>query len=266
MITSATRVLRRAASTAALPGGLGCRAREGTALGEDAFALEYFDESTGEPRSPWHDVPVRAEGYAAGSGVLNFVNEIPRFTTAKMEIDTKAPHNPIVQDRKNGALRHYHGPLYWNYGCIAQTWEDPGVRGDAEVGGAGGDNDPLDVVEIGSATIDMGAIVPVKALGALSMIDDGELDWKLICVRVDDPLAATLHDVDDVERLLPGTVSGIREWFRWYKTPDGKPINSFGHQERALNLGETMDVVEETHAQWKALRDGTVENGALWSK
>ena len=125
MITSATRVLRRAASTAALPGGLGCRAREGTALGEDAFALEYFDESTGEPRSPWHDVPVRAEGYAAGSGVLNFVNEIPRFTTAKMEIDTKAPHNPIVQDRKNGALRHYHGPLYWNYGCIAQTWEDP---------------------------------------------------------------------------------------------------------------------------------------------
>ena len=24
-----------------------------------------------------------------------------------------------------------------------------------------------------------------------------------------------------------------------------------------------MDVVEETHAQWKALRDGTVENGAL---
>ena len=85
------------------------------------------------------------------------------------------------------------------------------MRGDAEVGGAGGDNDPLDVVEIGSATIDMGAIVPVKALGALSMIDDGELDWKLICVRVDDPLAATLHDVDDVERLLPGTVSGIRE-------------------------------------------------------
>ena len=30
-------------------------------------------------------------------------------------------------------------------------------------------------------------------------------------------------------------VSGIREWFRWYKTPDGKPINGFGHDEKLLN-------------------------------
>ena len=43
------------------------------------------------------------------------------------------------------------------------------------------------------------------------MIDDGELDWKLICIRGDDPLASQLNDVHDVERLLPGTVSGIRE-------------------------------------------------------
>jgi inorganic pyrophosphatase len=262
--SSSSSRLCRAASTLALPAGLGCRARPGTRLGDEDFALEYFDAATGAARSPWHDVALRAAGCAHDSGVLNFVNEIPRFTTAKMEIDTAAAHNPIVQDRKNGALRHYHGPLYWNYGCIAQTWEDPGVNGGAEVGGAGGDNDPLDVVEIGGATVEMGAVVPVKVLGALSMIDDGELDWKLICVRVDDPLAATLHGVEDVERLLPGTVSGIREWFRWYKTPDGKPINAFGHGERALDLSETMHVVEETHAQWAALRDGSAERGKLW--
>ena len=258
----------RAASTLALPEGLECRVREGTMLGDEGFALEYYDAATGAARSPWHDVPLRplsAAGTAAsGRTVLSFINEIPRYTTAKMEIDTKAANNPIVQDRKNGALRHYHGPLFWNYGCIAQTWEDPSVHGDAEVGGAGGDNDPLDVVEIGGASIDMGAVVPVKALGALSMIDDGELDWKLICVRVDDPLAASLHDIEDVERLLPGTVSGIREWFRWYKTPDGKPINAFGHNELALNLSETMHVVEETHAQWAALKNGTAERGRLW--
>ena len=132
------------------------------------------------------------------------------------------------------------------------------------MGHAGGDNDPLDVVEIGSATIGMGEIVGVKPLGALSMIDDGELDWKLICIRADDPLASQLNDVKDVERLLPGTVAGIREWFRWYKTPDGKPINAFGHGEEVLSLSETMHVIEETHAQWKALRNGTADKGKLW--
>ena len=43
-----------------------------------------------------------------------------------------------------------------------------------------GDNDPIDVVEIGSEALAMGSITPVKALGVLAMIDDGELDWKVL--------------------------------------------------------------------------------------
>ena len=31
---------------------------------------------------------------------------------------------------------------------------------------------------------------------------------------------------------------GIREWFRWYKTPDGKPINGFGHDEKCLDASK----------------------------
>jgi inorganic pyrophosphatase len=229
-------------------------------VGDEDFSISYFNEK-GEPISPWHDLSLRQED---DTSLFTMVNEIPRYTTAKMEIDTKDTHNPIVQDRKKGLLRHYHGPLYWNYGCLSQTWEDPNHYGDENVGRAGGDNDPLDVVEIGSTTIGMGDIVGVKPLGALSMIDDGELDWKLICIRGDDPMATSLNDVRDVERLLPGTISGIREWFRWYKTPDGKPINAFGHGEAALSLEETMKVIEETHSQWKALRDGIADQGQLW--
>lgn len=45
-------------------------------------------------------------------------------------------------------------------------------------------------------------------LGVLAMIDDGELDWKLIAIKSDDPLASQLHDIDDVESKLPGVVSG----------------------------------------------------------
>ena len=46
---------------------------------------------------------------------------------------------------------------YWNYGCLPQTWEDPRIAAD-ECGGVFGDNDPLDVVEIGSRTMAMGEV------------------------------------------------------------------------------------------------------------
>ena len=39
-----------------------------------------------------------------------------------------------------------------------------------------------------------------NSAGVYAMIDDGELDWKVICIRTDDPLAAKLSDVEDVER------------------------------------------------------------------
>ena len=43
-----------------------------------------------------------------------------------------------------------------------------------------GDNDPVDVVEIGSEALVCGGVYKVKPLAVLAMIDDGELDWKVI--------------------------------------------------------------------------------------
>ena len=40
------------------------------------------------------------------------------------------------------------------------------------------------------------------------MIDDGELDWKVIAINSEDALAAQLNDISDVEAKLPGVVSG----------------------------------------------------------
>ena len=42
-----------------------------------------------------------------------------------------------------------------------------------------GDNDPVDVVEIGSEALVCGGVYKVKPLAVLAMIDDGELDWKV---------------------------------------------------------------------------------------
>merc|ERR1719502_2019439 len=96
------------------------------------------------------------------------------------------------------------------------------------------------------------------------MIDDGELDWKLIAISAADPLYSRLNSVSDIEELCPGTVSGIREWFRWYKTPDGKPINAFGHDETAMGKDYTVAVIEETHKHWKALKNKEADAGKLW--
>lgn len=60
-------------------------------------------------------------------------------------------------------------------------------------------------------------------------------------------------------------VSGIREWFRWYKTPDGKALNRFGFGGKALSQGETLSIVDETHEAWLRLRSGAVDAGKLWT-
>lgn len=221
-------------------------------------SFRLFFKSDDKAVSPWHDVPLYADG-----GLVNLVTEIPKMSKAKMEVATKEASNPIAQDMKKGKLRDYHGPIFWNYGCLPQTWENPNEE-HPELK-CFGDDDPLDVVEIGSAALSMGSITPVKALGVLAMIDDGELDWKIVAISQDDPMFAELNDIDDVEAKMPGTLSGIREWFRWYKTPDDKPLNSFGFDEKFLNSKSAMEVVAETHEAWKGLLAGNIEAGKLWT-
>lgn len=42
----------------------------------------------------------------------------------------------------------------------------------------------------------------VKPLGVLAMIDDGELDWKVIAINAEDPKASSVNDIEDVERCV----------------------------------------------------------------
>ncbi|KAL2894485.1 Soluble inorganic pyrophosphatase 6 chloroplastic [Bienertia sinuspersici] len=182
----------------------------------------FFLDNSGKKVSPWHDIPLRL-----GDGAFNFVVEIPKESSAKMEVATDEHFTPIKQDTKKGKLRYYPYNINWNYGLLPQTWEDPSLA-NSEVEGAFGDNDPVDVVEIGDKQRKIGEILKVKPLGALAMIDEGELDWKIIAISLDDPKASLVNDVEDVEKHFPGTLTAIRDWFRDYKIPDGKPANKFG--------------------------------------
>lgn len=88
--------------------------------------------------------------------------------------------------------------------------------------------------QVGFRQMACGQVAAVKVLGVLAMIDDGETDWKVLCLRADDPLAASVNDIADLERELPGAVHALREWLRDYKVPEGKPENKFALGERAM--------------------------------
>lgn len=183
--------------------------------------------------SPWHDIP-----HMPDNGSVSFVCEIPKFERAKMECITTLENNPIMQDKNSdGTPRFYHGPIFWNYGYVPQTWEDPShIHPELKYKG---DGDPLDVVEIGSKKLSVGSVTRVKPLCTLAMIDGGEVDYKVICISYEDPLSEVLNDVGDLEVHCKGTITGIREWFRWYKTPADKAKNEFGYAEEAQNAKKT---------------------------
>lgn len=142
-----------------------------------------------------------------------------------------------------------------------QTWEDPNVVHPETK--AKGDNDPLDVCEIGELVGHVGQIKQVKVLGVMALLDEEETDWKVIVIDINDPLASKLNDVEDVERHLPGLLRATNEWFRIYKIPDGKPENQFAFTGECKNKKYAMDVVRECAEAWERLITGKTQPGSV---
>ena len=66
------------------------------------------------------------------------------------------------------------------------------------------------------------------------MIDEGETDWKIVCIDRNDALADQLNDISDVEKVMKGYLEATRDWFRIYKFPTGKPMNEFAFDGKIL--------------------------------
>jgi inorganic pyrophosphatase len=225
------------------------------------YRIHAKHATEGKTVSLWHDISLTHidPDTKQDTPYFNFVCEIPKFTRKKYEIATDEEFTPIKQDEKKGTLREFKkGDIFFNYGCFPQTWEDPTfIHPDAE--GCRGDNDPVDVCEIGARIIQSGAIRPVKVLGVLCMIDEGEADWKIITIDAEDKWAPFINDIQDVEEQLPGMLSAIREWYRTYKIPDGKPPNVFGLGERFMDKAYALGIMEECHHAWEELVSGEKE-------
>ncbi|KAG7261031.1 hypothetical protein CRUP_001374 [Coryphaenoides rupestris] len=183
----------------------------------------YFKNSEGKYISPFHDIPVYAD---EAENIFHAVVEVPRWTNAKME-----------------------------------TWEDPGHKdGDT---GCCGDNDPIDICDIGSKVCSRGEVIRVKVLGTLALIDEGETDWKVMVINMEDPEAADFNSIDDVRRLKPGYLEATVDWFRRYKVPDGKPENQFAFNGEFKDRDFAIETVKSTHEFWKALVSKKTNAGEL---
>jgi inorganic pyrophosphatase len=259
-----------------------------------AHTLEHriFIEKDGKLVSPWHDIPLYANEQQT---VLNMVVEVPRWTNAKMEVRTlqlaakdrfidrryrsprRSSSTPSCRTPRRASsassataspTRATSGTTVPSLRCddtspisdgtqvlmLLQTWEDPNVVHQETK--AKGDNDPLDVCEIGELVAKPGEVIQVKVLGVMALLDEGETDWKIMVINVNDPLAPKLNDVEDVERHLPGLLRATNEWFRIYKIPDGKPENQFAFSGECKNKKYAMDIVRECAEAWEKLATG----------
>lgn len=223
----------------------------------------YIEDDSGKVVSPFHDIPLYANPEKT---ILNMVVEIPRWTNAKLEISKEQEFNPIIQDTKKGKLRFVrncfpHKGYIHNYGAFPQTWEDPDHTHPETK--AIGDNDPLDVCEIGEAVGYSGQVKQVKVLGVMALLDEGETDWKIIAIDVKDPHASKVNDIEDVERHFPGLLRATNEWFRIYKIPDGKPENQFAFSGECKNRKYAEDIVRKCHEAWEKLESTPHNNHGI---
>lgn len=181
----------------------------------------YVTTRTGQRVSPWHDVPMRPDSTASGDPlVVNMVCEVPAGTRIKYEVTVdEPPFNPIRRDvTKDGRPRSYPFRMPWDYGMVPGTWEDPAHAELVDGVRIPGDGDPLDVVLVDSGVRTpvrrVGAVRRVRVVGALALIDSGELDWKLLAVPFRRS-GANAVGIDDA------TVERIRRWFTTYKPDAG---------------------------------------------
>lgn len=109
----------------------------------------------------------------------------------------------------------------------------------------------MDVCEIGEQVGYVGQVKQVKVLGCVALIDEGETDWKVLAIDVQDPLAEQVNNLEDMEKHFPGLLGATRHWFQDYKKPDGKPANEFTFGGKAKNAEFTLDIIKSCHQSWK---------------
>ena len=207
----------------------------------------------------WNGIPLQPNSY---DGQYHFICEIPKDTSAKMEINTSEHPHHIIQDKDvDGEPRFYKfTTMPFNYGCFPQTWEDPKIT----TNGYQGDNDPLDVIDIGEERAETGLVYKVHVLGILGMIDSGEMDWKVVVINVKDKNSEHLSTHKDPlnDEKVKDKLEEFVMWMKYYKQHKGvtndflkPPVECDKDADKYpmclyFNKAKAIEVIKECHKQW----------------
>jgi inorganic pyrophosphatase len=170
------------------------------------------------PFHAWHDVDPGAPA------LFTAVVEIPLGSSNKYELD-----------KVSGLLRLdrvLHSAVFYpaNYGFIPQTLAD--------------DGDPLDVLILAAEPVYPLTLVNARPIGLMTMMDQNELDYKVIAVGVNDPEYNTYHDVHELPK---HRVAVIRRFFEDYKTLENKRVEV----DDILPALDAIPVIEKSLAVYR---------------
>ena len=122
-----------------------------------------------------------------------------------------------------------------------------------------GDNDPVDVIEVGGGALAMGQVVEVKIIGGFELVDEGELDYKIIALRTDYIHIERINSLSDLEHYQPQISQNLMKWFINYKLSEGKGKNKL-LSDIPLNAEEALNIIHKTNEQYKRLVSGVIAN------
>lgn len=97
----------------------------------------------------------------------------------------------------------------------------------------------------------------------MGLLDDGETDWKIVVIDVNDPLASQLNDIADVEKHFPGLTGATRDWFRFYKVPAGKKENKLALGGEFRDKAYATGIIGECADAWGRLMHGKEDKGEI---
>ncbi len=167
---------------------------------------------------PWHGI---SPGEALPELVTAFIELVP-LDTVKYEIDKASGHLKLDRPHKYSSLC----PTL--YGFIPRTYCGNGVaKLAASKSGADltGDGDPLDICVLTENPIPRGGIlVTARPVGGFRLLDQNEVDDKIIAVLIDDPVFGGCFQLNQIPE---GLIDRLKHYFLTYKeipecTPDFK--------------------------------------------
>lgn len=127
------------------------------------------------------------------------VIEIPKGSKKKYELDKES--GMLILDRVLFTSTHYPA----NYGFIPRTLSQ--------------DSDPLDVLVLCQERLDPLSIVECYPIGILNMVDEEEIDEKIIAIPFGDP---SLNCYGDINELPYHQFQEIKHFFEVYKYLENK--------------------------------------------